>query len=144
MKTLLLSTLVVGVAALAWFGFTHLVPKQSPVVVNAAAVAPTAKPVIPTTPPVTTVPAPVTNVTQVATPPTPAAVRAEAGRLAPAARPPVEKINLALSLDANGHYHDDLRGVSADLPPGWKIHDAQRWGEGNRQNTVWMEPDPPS
>lgn len=51
------------------------------------------------------------------------------------------KIDLNLVLDPDNRYHDDMVGVSAHVPPGWKVREAARWGDGYRENTMWMQPD---
>jgi len=52
-----------------------------------------------------------------------------------------QKIDLTTALDSNNHYHDDLLGLSATLPEGWKIRDAIRWGANHSENTVFLNPD---
>jgi hypothetical protein len=37
-------------------------------------------------------------------------------------------------------FHDSVFGVSATLPEGWSVRHATRWGENNRENTVFFSP----
>lgn len=130
--------LIVAAAALGWFGLTRYRASLKPASIAAVTVVP---PVKPAQPPASVVPS------AVAVPPPavpkPAAV---APVLVPAtdARPqdpsaPI-KIDLARVLGPDNHYRDDVVGLSAKLPEGWTVRDAIRWGEGHRQNTVFLKP----
>lgn len=54
------------------------------------------------------------------------------------------KIDLAQALGPNNQYSDSLVGLSVTLPEGWTIRDAIRWGDGHRQNTVFLKTAVPS
>lgn len=54
------------------------------------------------------------------------------------------KIDLMQALGPGNQYTDVAVGLSAKLPEGWTIRNATRWGEGHRQNTVWLKPDHPT
>ncbi len=127
MKSMLL-LLVVVVVALSWFGLARLKPASpEPSIQIAKVSSPEAS--NPSTKLATPSPAvaPMASVSEVAKPP----------EMNPAELP---QIVLEDVLDPNNHYHDDLLGVSADLPEGWKVRSAQRWGSGNRENTVFLLP----
>lgn len=143
MKTLLLFVVIVGLAGLGWFGFMRLSSMETAPATPAVATAPAPKPAITTPPPAPPMPAPA-PIEAIATSAPRSVVAAPKPTLTPAQPSTVEPIDLALTLDPDGHFHDDLRGVSANLPGGWSIRSAVRWGEGNLQNTVMMMPETPS
>lgn len=46
------------------------------------------------------------------------------------------QINLAEVLAPNNVYYDGVTGVTMTYPEGWRVHQAMRWGDRNRENTV--------
>jgi hypothetical protein len=50
------------------------------------------------------------------------------------------QIVLSEVLGPNNSYRDDVFGISATFPEGWVARHAARWGDGNRQNTVSLDP----
>ena len=138
---------IVVVVALGWFGLNHYVAKSDAALDNSKpAVAPVAKvdkPAPPAPPPAPATSSAVTRPAATTAAPAsgPVAVRRPPGTPDPNA--PI-KIDLTRALGPNNNYYDDVVGLSVALPEGWKVRDAIRWGEGHKQNTVFMRPDVPS
>ena len=75
------------------------------------------------------------------------AASVDVARSAPAVRAPksgnaAPGLSLAMSLlevlGPNNLFHDALIGVSATYPEGWSVRQAIRWGQNNRENTVFF------
>ncbi len=135
---------IVAVVALGWFGFTRYLATLEPGKETSA-------PAVAVVPAVKSAPPPANPVPATVAPPTPAVTRPAAtpvlvhATAAGAADPnaPI-KIDLARALSPEGLFTDEVVGLSAMFPEGWKVRSAIRWGEGHRQNTVHLQPDPPS
>lgn len=50
------------------------------------------------------------------------------------------KIDLTQALKPDNRFTDPAMGMSVTLPTGWTIRDAARWGEGQRENTLQLQP----
>lgn len=120
---------LVAVVALCWYFLTA----SPPVLPSPVAAAPAPVSVPPKSAPTIAVAPPIAP-----PPPAPVTAVAQPAEVAPAESP---QIVLDDVLGPNNLYHDDLLGVSATLPDGWKVRSAQRWGTNNRENTVFMETD---
>jgi hypothetical protein len=60
----------------------------------------------------------------------------------PPAAPPsftYPQMTLSQVVKPNNLFRDDLFGVSATFPEGWSVKHAVRWGENNRENTVFFQ-----
>lgn len=131
----------VAAAALGWFGFTRYRATPEPATATIATVAVVAPVVKPALPPASPAPAAVAPPPPAATRPAavaPVLVPAMATR-APDPNAPI-KIDLKRALGPENQYTDDVVGLSAMLPEGWTVRDAIRWGEGHKQNTVFLKP----
>lgn len=134
--------LVVTVVALGWFGFTRYLATSQATAENkiaAASIAPPAKP---------TPPSSALSATPAAIPPL---VPSRPSRVAPAPasdstatapdpNAPI-KIDLAEALGPDNRYHDTVVGLSVQLPEGWTVRNAMRWGPAHSENTVFLTPD---
>lgn len=137
--------LVATVVALGWFGFTHYFATSQATADNmiaAASIAPPAKPTLPSSPRSPSpadIPPPV-PLRSVRVAPAPAS-----DSIAPAPDPnaPIE-IDLAEALGPNNRYQDTAVGLSVQLPEGWTVRSAMRWGPNHTENTVLLSPDVPS
>jgi hypothetical protein len=56
---------------------------------------------------------------------------------AAASYPPMSLLQV---LAPNNVFHDALFGVSVTYPEGWSVRQAIRWGQNNRENTVFFSP----
>jgi hypothetical protein len=127
----------VALAVLVWFGTRFFQAPHTPMAETRAAAASTPASAAPKP----AAPVPVTPASAPTPPPS-------APAPAPVSWPAAEEMNSAQQLvmeqvlGPNYLYHDDLLGVSATYPEGWKIRGAQRWGERNSENTLFMSPDP--
>jgi hypothetical protein len=49
-----------------------------------------------------------------------------------------QEIPLKDLVGPNNQIHDALYGVSFTLPAGWEVRGAQRWGQDNQENTIFL------
>jgi hypothetical protein len=131
--------LVFIVVAVGWWLQTRFgaPPAQNAATPPVTAIAP---PVVlpPPTPPM---PAASIPVVKSSVPSRPAAmtVAAVPGRITPAAVPEIP-MPIAQMLQPGNKFEDVLLGVSATFPEGWSVRQAIRWGDNNRQITVFLAP----
>ena len=125
------AVLVIVAVALWYFLTPRSSVASSPVVAAVApAVVGVAKPTSPSAAPANPPPAAPTLVLAAADKPVTADKPANAPQLV-----------LKNALGPDNHYHDDLLGLSATFPQGWKVAAAKRWGTANHENTVWLQPE---
>lgn len=125
--------IAVVVAVLCWVGVSKWRSPAKPVEPVAAAPAPVKKPAPANLPPVAPPPQPAPSAPVVSPPPATASASARG-----AAAAPLAQITLDAVLGPDNSFYDAPMGISATYPVGWKVTDAERWGENNRENTVHL------
>jgi hypothetical protein len=85
-------------------------------------------------------PAPVAPSTRAEPTPAKPAADAKPANAAPADPAGYPQMSLAEVLGPNNNFHDSVFGVSVTYPEGWSVRTAARWGENNRENTVFFTP----
>jgi hypothetical protein len=126
--------LVAAVLALVWFAWTRFGASVPPKAEVALVPATPPKPVPAVEAPRPAESAPVSSPVVYAEP----AVAAPKPASGPVT--PYPQMSLAEMLQPNNRFHDPLFGVSVTLPEGWSVRQAMRWGENNRENTVFLKP----
>jgi hypothetical protein len=120
---------VVAVAALGWLVLSRLPSKFD----SSAPESASSQSKTPTPAPLAIAPV------EAATPPVPAPRVAEKTTTADGAMS-YPQMSLAEMLLPNNGFHDPLFGVSMSYPEGWSVRNATRWGQNNRENTVFFSP----